>query len=71
MTDDQIIAIARDLGWHTQIDEIRDNAVELARAIIEAYQRLPVPLDYSAHDERYVNGWNDCRAEMIKRRAEG
>lgn len=36
LTDDQIVGIARRLRWQVQYDEIRDNAVELARAVIRA-----------------------------------
>ena len=33
LTDQRIVDIARELRWQTKYDEIRDNAVELARAV--------------------------------------
>lgn len=37
LADEQIVSIARALGWAVKYDEIRENAVEISRAIEKVF----------------------------------
>ncbi|MEQ4616522.1 MAG: hypothetical protein ABN482_00565 [Corticimicrobacter sp.] len=62
LTEEKIIEIARALRWQTQYAEVKENAIELARAIeraaIEAYQRKCH--DLIRIDTVLPNGIPDC-----------